>query len=150
MESIESIVYSQGEGDETKYYLKSEDGKDTAITSYQYNLIRDAIAGGSAGSLSETDILRLHQEQDPASPFYKGSESLASARTGETAAEQQSNPDYYELTNANVAAAEEAAPLAESGPTTFTTDEVTKSAAGIPAESAEPVEPTDESNTPAK
>jgi hypothetical protein len=79
---------------EDKYYLEP----DTEITKEQYDAINSATSAGASGNPSEADIVRLHQESDPASPFFKGSEPVDGGVTSETAAGTEQSKTYYELT----------------------------------------------------
>jgi hypothetical protein len=85
---------------------------------------------------SQAEILRLHREGDPASPFFKGS---IPANGGSI----EGDPDmpkpldgYYEPSPVQLE--KEAAKLPErSGTTPFTTDKVTRSIAGLWGESVD-------------
>lgn len=75
-------------------------------------------------SLSEAEILRLHQEQDPASPLFKGSVPAPAGIPGTTAEGTQPDSAYYEPTGDKVDPIADAIPEPQ-GTTPFTTEEVT-------------------------
>lgn len=106
---------------EGKYYLEP----DTEITKEQYDAINDSTNPGTSGDLSEATILRLHQESDPASPLFKGSEPVDGAVTSESAAGTEPSKSYYEPTADNIDPVADAVPEPQ-GTTTFTTEEVSK------------------------
>lgn len=139
------------EGKETKYYLQGETPLE--ISEEQYKAVLDygsnefergqSGAGNSAG-LSEANILRLHQEQDPASPFYKGSESDVDRGPSGVAAGKPDNTPYYEPVGDKAQAAEDAATPSEAA-SVYTTSEVTAANAGIQPETI-PASTTSEPN----
>lgn len=106
---------------EGKYYLEP----DTEITKEQYDNINAATESGDPASLSEANILRLHQESDPASPLFKGSEPIDGAVTSNTAAGTEPSQSYYEPTADKVDPIADATPE-PAGTTAFSTEEVTK------------------------
>lgn len=116
-------VYKQlGDNGDTRYFLRgnlSGEG-DTEISEEQYAAITEF--GGQdrpAGQLSDSDILRLHQEQDPASEFYKG--KPVDNEVEEPVVQQ----GYYDLGNESITNAQ-IADQGTDGDTTHHTFDVSK------------------------
>jgi hypothetical protein len=107
---------------EGKYYLEP----DTEITKEQYDAITDATKGVS-GDTGAVDIARLHAEQDPASPLFKGSESPGAEVSELATGESKSTSAFYEPTTDEVKAASKGQPEPQ-GTTAFTAEEVNKPA----------------------
>ncbi|CAM6001140.1 unnamed protein product [Sphagnum balticum] len=106
-----------------KYYLLDPD---TEITKEQYDNINAAAAPeGTSGDLSQANILRLHQEQDPASPFFKGSQPANGAITSIAADGSQETKSYYEPTADKLDQVADQVPEPQ-GTTVITTEQATK------------------------
>lgn len=124
-----------------KYYLKGENQDPssnegaTEITKWQYN---ELTAGDVSEDLGETNILRLHQQQDPASPLFEGSEPAVAGVSELANGESKSTSVYNEPTDAELEEASKDQPE-PAGTTAYTTEEVTKPYEPVPAE-----EPTTE------
>lgn len=101
-------VRTTGTGDDQVFYLRSGDATaDTEITKKQYDSIIEFGQSGSTGStgtLTEANILRLHQEADPASEFYKGPE------VDNEAEEPVVQQGYYDLNAKNIEGAQQTSP----------------------------------------
>lgn len=96
-------VRTTGTGDDQVYFLRSGDASaDTEITKTQYDAIIEFGETGreGGGTLSDADILRLHQESDPASPFYKGEPVDNSAETPTV------HTGFYDLNQENLDSAQ--------------------------------------------
>lgn len=123
-----------------KYYLSTgEAGTGTEISKYQFDQITAAItvAERPSGGLSQAELIRLHGEQDPSSPLYKRSQSTDRRNPEQPVEVPEPITGYYEPSKHIIDA--EAAKLPEStGTTTFTTEAVTKSLAGLPPEGYDP------------
>lgn len=76
-------------------------------------------------NLSEAEILRLHQEQDPASPLFKGFKFTGTGLPGTTAGNSEPTSAYYEPTADKVDPIADTIPAPE-GTTTISTEEVSK------------------------
>ena len=128
--SNELPVRTTGKDEDQLYFLRSgDDSADTPITEKQYNAILEfGGTGGTDGGLSDSTILRLHQEQDPASEFYKG-------KPVDNEAEEPVvvQGDYYGLTEDNVKSAQVVGEK-PAGDSTHSTEDVskTKSAEDFP------------------
>lgn len=121
---------------ETKYYLRSEnEGASIEISKWQYDQLTELTAEPVPGTLSEANILRLHQEQDPASPLYKGPESpdRGEPESGSFLAEDVTQGFYDEPSRSKLEA-EVGPDTGAQGTSVHTTDEVTKAAAGVTAD----------------
>jgi hypothetical protein len=105
-----------------RYYLKP----DTEITEEQYNAITAATERVS-GDTGTIDIERLHAEQDPASPLYKGSESLNIGSSELATGESKSASAFYESTATEIETVSKGQPEPQ-GTTAFTAEEVNKPA----------------------
>lgn len=89
---MENLTYEQ----DGKYYLKDESGDSTEISKWQFDAV-GKLSEPVSGNLSEANILRLHQESDPASPLYKGPQPTdGGGPAGDTEIEVRTLPGYYE------------------------------------------------------
>jgi len=119
-----------------KYYLLDPD---TEITKEQYDNINAVYASeGTSGDLSQANILRLHQEQDPASPLFKGSQPANGAITSIAADGSQEIKSYYEPTADKLDPVADQVPESQ-GTTVITTEQATKPYEAEPAPEGLPV-----------
>lgn len=82
----------------TKYYLKEgPELPDSEINQWQYEQLTALTERPVSGDLSEANILRLHQESDPASPLYKRPEPIdGGSPAGDLPVEESTKPGYYD------------------------------------------------------
>lgn len=133
MSNKPQLPYYSKPGDkdgDTVYFLRNpvKGGKDTEINEEQYQSLVDLHESSSGGSLNESDIIRLHQESDPASEHYKGkpvNNEVEEPKTVGTAPAQGS--PYYELNEEQLQKVNEIAAEGTAGTTTHSTEDVTKS-----------------------
>jgi hypothetical protein len=115
---------------EGKYYLEP----DTEITKDQYDAITAATVSGSS---EPTDLIRLHAEQDPASPLYKGSQSTGAGISELASGESKTTSRYYEPTDAELEEASKDQPEPH-GTTAISIEEASKPYEPVAEEEAIP------------